>query len=47
MKDFIAFGIISEIDNLVASSMMDIKVEDELADNEIPYLKSQNMMTIK
>jgi uncharacterized Tic20 family protein len=37
VKDFIAFGIISEIDDLVASSMMNMNVEQELEDNEIPY----------
>ena len=37
VKDFIAFGIIAEIDDLVASSIMNISVENELDDNEIPY----------
>jgi hypothetical protein len=42
VKDFIAFGIISEIDDLVASSIMNTKVEDELEDNKIPYPKVQD-----
>ena len=35
VKDFIAFGIIADIDDLVASSMMDYDIEQELKDNEI------------
>ena len=42
VKDFIAFGIIAEIDDLVASTMMNMEVEQELEDNEIPYPQSQD-----
>jgi hypothetical protein len=47
VKDFIAFGIIAEIDDLVASSIMNLQVEDELRDNEIPYPQSQDELKIK
>lgn len=35
VKDFIAFGIIAEIDDLVANCMMNMDIETELEDNEI------------
>lgn len=46
VKDFIAFGIISEIEYLVAGSIMNTNVEEEIADNEVPYPNSQNEKTM-
>jgi hypothetical protein len=46
VKDFIAFGIISEIDEVIARSFLQLDVEQEVSGSNITYPKEQDETTI-
>lgn len=46
IKDFIAFGIIAEIDDLIANGIKGFNAAEEVANNPIEYHKSQNEKTL-
>ena len=43
VKDFVAFGIISEIDEVIAHSFLQLDVAEILRENSISYLKEEDL----
>lgn len=47
VKDFIAFGIISEIDEVIAHSFLQLDVAEEMRDNSIQYHSDNDLKTLR
>ena len=43
VKDFVAFGIISEIDEVIAHSFLQLDVAEILRENSFSYLKEEDL----
>ena len=46
VKDFVAFGIISEIDEVIAHSFLQLDVGEELRVNSISYKKDEDFKSV-